>query len=302
MVSIITVNFNNHQVTLELLASIERLHRTDLQVIVVDNGSRVNPEKSFTEKFPWVTFVRSEENLGFAGGNNLGIKHAIGNYLFFVNNDTEFKEDFLDRFKTVLDKHPRIGILCPLLYYYQSGQVQYAGYTPLNRITGRNECLTEIQMMNFEGLVETSYAHGAAMMMRRSALEQVGPMSENYFLYYEEYDWCEHFRKAGFSMVVDTQSPFFHKESQTVGPIGELKSYFLTRNRILFMRRNVPAFFLALFWIYFLFMATPGKLFNYLWRREFLNIRAHMEGIWWNFRFPTFSDHLGYKFNHLRKA
>ncbi len=87
LVSIITVNYNQAQLTLELLASLRKLTYTSFEIIVVDNASRENPKELIEKEYPEVKVVVSKENLGFAGGNNLGVQEAKGDYIFFVNND-----------------------------------------------------------------------------------------------------------------------------------------------------------------------------------------------------------------------
>jgi len=301
MVSIITVNYNNTVVTLDLLRSIENLHLKDVEVVVVDNGSRDNPGPLLKGHYPWITFVRSDINLGFAGGNNLGIRRAKGEYFFFINNDTEFTHDILGRMVGLLEANTEIGVLCPVLYYYDDpNAMQYAGFTPFNKVTCRNQCVTTFPTADSNGLSFTSFPHGAAMMIPRRVVYKVGIMPETYFLYYEEHDWAEMIKREGLKIAVDTQSVLLHKESQTVGAISELKSYFMSRNRILFMRRNARRAYLLLFWFYFLLVATPANLFAYALKKQWGNIRAHLAGISWNFRFPTTSQNIGYKFNHLR--
>jgi GT2 family glycosyltransferase len=300
MVSIITINYNNAKVTADLLISIQSLDRQGLEVIVVDNGSKQNPETFLTTWFPWIKFIRSERNLGFAGGNNLGIKHASGDYLFFINNDTEFKANIIPRLVSLLEVNPHIGILCPVIRYFDSpSAVQYAGYTQINQVTGRNHCITTVQPVSGYGLVTTSYAHGAAMMIPKLVIQHVGLMPENYFLYYEELDWCESIKKAGYTIAVDPLSLFYHKESRTVGAISELKSYFMSRNRILFMRRNAILSARFLFWFYFILVATPVQVIKYLIRHQWKNVKAHFAGIKWNLLFAKDCKTIGYKFNYL---
>ena len=130
-VSIITVNFNQPRVTEELLATIPAIE--DFEIIVVDNGSEKDVTQQLQINYPTVKFFRSEKNLGFAGGNNLGILQASGEYLFFVNNDTEFTPGLMEILSEVLDKHPEVGMVSPKIkYFYNKGMIQYAGYTPLN--------------------------------------------------------------------------------------------------------------------------------------------------------------------------
>src|ERR1700712_686848 len=109
-VSIITVNFNQPKVTDELLQTIPATYQ-NLETIVVDNGSKIVSINNWQANYPQVKFIRSEENLGFAGGNNLGIKEATGDYLFLVNNDTEFTPGLVETLAAVMDEHPEVGMI-----------------------------------------------------------------------------------------------------------------------------------------------------------------------------------------------
>src|SRR5690606_30666099 len=114
--------------------------KSDPQIIIVDNGAKVNQNALFQSVSPDVVYVQSEKNLGFAGGNNLGIQYATGDYLLFLNNDTEITAGFIETLRDELDCHPDIGILSPLILYYENkSKIQYAGFTPMNYWTGRNK-------------------------------------------------------------------------------------------------------------------------------------------------------------------
>ncbi|NBW37353.1 MAG: glycosyltransferase family 2 protein [Cytophagia bacterium] len=298
MVSVITVNYNNTQVTLELLESLYAHEVNAVEVIVVDNASRENPERYIKEKFPLVKFIRSERNLGFAGGNNLGIAQATGDHLFFVNNDTAFTTPIISQLVKVLEEDKTIGAVCPILVY-PSGKIQFAGFTPINAWTGRNKCLTSPASAELK--VNTSYAHGAAFMISRALLQQIGNMPEHYFLYFEELDWSAKITQLNFKIVVLTTTQLIHKESQTVGSFSELKSYFMSRNRLLFMRRNYSRTSLTFFWFYFLLVASPMHIVRYLMSGNWNCVRAHLAGIFWNIRWSGDSLTLGYKYNHLNQ-
>src|SRR5438067_1758987 len=133
-VSVITVNFNQALVTEALLTSISNTNTYPaIEIIVVDNGSKTNTVPQWKEIYPHITFIRSEVNLGFAGGNNLGIKAATGDYFFLVNNDTEFTEGLINTLVNVMDNNPAIGIISPKIKYFQSPDtIQYIGFTPMN--------------------------------------------------------------------------------------------------------------------------------------------------------------------------
>lgn len=296
MISLITVNYNNVKVTCELIDSLQSFDKNAFELIVVDNASKEDASV-IIKKYPWVKFIRSEKNLGFAGGNNLGVMHAQGDYLFFINNDTEFKENILLKLKSILEQDKSIGVVCPVLKYHDAqNKIQFAGFTKINPLTGRSELITTLSA---EKIVPTSYAHGAAMMMPRHVFNQVGPMPENYFVYYEELDWSAQIANKGYQLVVDSSSVLFHKESQTIGKLNEMKSYFMARNRLLFMRRNSTRISLAFFWTYFLLVATPKQLLDCLFAKQWKNAIAHLAGVYWNIVHSKKSQILGYKFNTL---
>jgi GT2 family glycosyltransferase len=269
-VSLITVNYNQAQVTEQLLASIAEANTyAAMELIVVDNASKLNPVPAWQQQYPGVTFIRSESNLGFAGGNNLGIGAAKGDYLFFVNNDTEFTPGLIEALVAVLDQHPGVGMVSPKIRYFDQPRVlQYAGFTPMNYYTMRNKCIGQFEedRGQYDHLTgPTGYIHGAAMMVRRAAMDKAGLMAENFFLYYEEMDWNDHIKRAGYEIWLEPRALIYHKESVSVGRVSGLKEYFMNRNRILFIRRNAPsAFTVLVFYVYFLLVVTPRNLLNYL--------------------------------------
>ncbi len=297
LVSIITVNFNQTEVTCTLLDSIRRQDYRNVEIFVVDNGSRENSERTFLEKYPEVKFIRSEQNLGFAGGNNLAVKEAKGDFLFFVNNDAELTEGCIERLFALFERVPDLGIVSPLIRYFPSHEpstvhrpsstvfIQYAGMTRVNPFTGRNRTVgnKEPDKGQFAEPQPTAYAHGAAMMVSRQVLEQVGPMDEGFFLYYEELDWCERIRRAGFSVWVEPRARVYHKESLTVEKLGALKTYYLNRNRVWFMRRNYGGWRLAVFYVFLFLVTIPKNVLLYLLRGETENLKAFLRGVWWNF-------------------
>lgn len=241
IISIITINYNGLKDTCALLDSIPPSE--NLEIIVVDNASREDEATHISQCYPHVTVVRSQENLGFAGGNNLGIKAAHGQYLFFVNNDTEIPEpQDIDKLIERFSASDRIGVVCPKIrFFWDHRPIQFAGYTPLSKITMRNRSIGfgEHDQGQYEHPHPTPYAHGAAMLVKREALEKTGLMPECYFLYYEELDWSVMFRRAGYELWYDPACTIYHKESQTTGQASPLRTFYITRNRLLFAKRNM---------------------------------------------------------------
>ena len=285
-VSIITVNYNETATTCALLDSIRRQPYRDVEVIVVDNASRENPDAIFARQYPEVKFIRSARNLGFAGGNNLALPFATGQYLFFVNNDAEIAPGCIEQMLQCFENQPNAGMISPLICYFSNDSdapdlIQYAGMTQVSSLTGRNETLGErtIDRGQFARPELTAYAHGAAMMVPRKVLDQVGPMWEGFFLYYEELDWAERIRKAGFEVWIEPRARVWHKESLTLAKMGTTKTFYLTRNRILFMRRNFDGAPLLVFFIFLWTVTIPKNILLYLLKRDFQGLKAFINGI-----------------------
>jgi len=237
--SIITINYNGLKDTCELIDSIP--FNNDLEVIVVDNASKKDEASYIFEKYPQVKVIRSQQNLGFAGGNNLGIKASKGKYILLINNDTYFKEYNIDALIKRLEASDRIGMVCPKLRFsWGNNPIQYAGYTALSSITVRNQSIGfgEEDHGQYDTAHPTPYAHGAAMLIKREALEKVGLMPECFFLYYEELDWSMMFTRAGFEIWYDPACTVYHKESQATGKNSPLRTFYIVRNRLLLVKRN----------------------------------------------------------------
>ena len=174
LVSIITVNYNGLEDTLELLHSISNLSTyKNYEIIVVDNCSSLDPTEEIEIQYADVKVIRSEENLGFAGGNNLGIKIAKGDFLFLVNNDTVFTENLLENLLKAFNDSKKIGGVSPkIMFFDRPNLIQFAGFTKINKITGRNAIIGEKieDVGQFNKPREIPYLHGAAMLVRREVL------------------------------------------------------------------------------------------------------------------------------------
>jgi GT2 family glycosyltransferase len=287
LVSIISINWNSTTVTCEFLSSIKKQNTyKNIEVIIVDNASDEDPTHLLISVLPSTKVIRNSKNLGFSGGNNTGIKAAFGEYIFVVNNDTEFTPGLIECLVSVFQKNKDAGIVCPKFhYYFNKGVIEFAGYRPINIFTGRNRMIGKGECDNgqYDLLVKTNYAHGGGMLISKKAIEDVGLMPEQFFLYYEEIDWSVQFRKKGYQIYFQPQALIYHKESMTTGKNSPLKTYYLTRNRILFMRRNTPLFKLWIFFIYFIFIAIPKNTIGYLWNKQTDHLISFWKGIGWHF-------------------
>jgi len=270
-ISIITVNYNGLENTRALIDSITP--KSNIEVIVVDNASNSNDADIIEENYPYVRVIRSDMNLGFAGGNNLGIKAAQGKYIFLVNNDTVFrgkeKEDISHFFQPMIDRldsSPNIGVVCPKIRFsWGNSPIQFAGYTPLSKLTARNHAIgfNKEDKGQYDIPHPTPYAHGAAMMLKREVIDNVGVMPECFFLYYEELDWSIMITKAGYDIWYEPASTIYHKESQTTGSNSPLRTYYITRNRLLLVKRNWKGASKYLSYTYLIFLVAIRDILKY---------------------------------------
>ena len=281
--SIITINYNGLNDTCELIDTLP-LEDESIEVIVVDNASQQDEASTIEQRYPQVRVIRSKANLGFAGGNNLGIKAAQGKYLFFINNDTLLKHQTSDIRHLIdrLESSPKIGMVCPKLRFsWGDNPIQFAGYTPLSRITMRNQAIGcgESDNGQYDTPHPTPYAHGAAMMVKREVIEKAGLMPECYFLYYEELDWSMMLRRTGYDIWYEPSFTVYHKESQTTGQQSPLRTYYITRNRLLFVKRNNTSFTCYISYLYLIGLVACRDIIKFTLQRRYDLIKSTIKGV-----------------------
>ena len=281
--SIITINYNGLKDTCELIDTLP-LEDKSIEVIVVDNASTQDEATAIEQRYPQVKVIRSKENLGFAGGNNLGIKAAQGKYLFLLNNDTFLKPQTSDLRPLIsrLESSPKIGMVCPKIKFSWGSQlIQFAGYTPLSPITMRNKAIGcgEADHGQYDIAHLTPYAHGAAMMVKKEVIEKAGLMPDSYFLYYEELDWSMIIRRAGYEIWYEPACTVFHKESQTTGQNSPLRTYYITRNRLLFTQRNQQGLIKYISFLYLINLVATRDILKFAFQRRMDLVQATIRGI-----------------------
>jgi len=235
--------------------------------------------------YPNTRLLVSKKNLGFSGGNNWGIRQARGEFIFIVNNDTDLTPDIIQRLMEPFFHHPEVGIVCPKIKYFDDPRIiQYAGFRPMNPFTGRTSSIGDHEMDNGQYNVSgaTNGAHGCAMMVKKEVIEKTGVFPENFFLYYEEWDWSARVQKAGYVIWYQSEATILHKESMTVGKENPMKTYYLTRNRILYMRRNSSPFNLAVFVLFFILFTMPKTIIACLVGGDFTKLKWFLRGVGYN--------------------
>lgn len=242
-ISFITICYNGFKDTCELIESLHKnLQSVSYEIIVIDNASREDEAAKIQKLYPTVVAIRSDINEGFSGGNNIGIRAAKGKYLFLINNDTYIESDDVSYLIERLESRPEIGGVSPKIRFaFPPQHIQFAGFTPLSQVTLRNTMLGFgcPDDGSYDTPHSTPYLHGAAMMIKHEVIEKAGMMPEIFFLYYEELDWSTSMTRAGYELWYEPRCTVFHKESQSTGQLSKLRTYYLTRNRLLYARRNL---------------------------------------------------------------
>lgn len=293
LVSIITLNYNQADVTCALLKSCRKLTYPCYEILVCDMNSSEDPsEKIKNGNYPHTTLYLSKTNLGFAGGNNWGMQFAKGEYILLLNNDTEVTPDLIEKLLIPFETDKTAGVACPKIKYFdQKERIQYAGFHPINLFTGRTRTIgnMEVDRGQYDMLRPTFGAHGAAMMIKKEVIGNTGRFPEKFFLYYEEWDWSTRILNAGYKIYLQGNATVYHKESISVGKLNPMKEYYLTRNRILYMRRNSHGFRFFTFTAFFTLFTLPKTTFKYLAKGDFSFLKAFFKGIKDNLTMSSYS-------------
>ena len=293
LVSIITINYNTPAITGALLQSLSLLHYPNWEVIVIDNASPQYSSACLKKEYPFIQHYSSPVNIGFAGGNNIGLHFAKGKYVFLLNNDTEVTPGLITELVAHLQQHPACGIACPKIKYYSMPDtIQYAGAVGLHPLTSRSYDIGYLQKDKgqFNDVRPTNLPNGAAMMIPRKALKKVGLMSELFFLYYEELDWAARFKHAGYQVHYVGTAEVYHKESVSTGKNSAFKTYYLFRNRLLYIRRNYNGIKLLIAASFFLLVSTPAHIIKHAVKKEWAHSLSIAKALWWNLRNSSLTE------------
>ena len=286
LVSIITLNYNQATVTCEFLESTRALTYSNYEILVCDMVSQHNPSGNILSgNYPKTRVLISPENLGFSAGNNWGIRQAHGSFVFVVNSDTEVTPDLIQQLLKPFYSDSSIAVTSPKIKFYSDPDIiQYAGFGPMNAYTGRSTTIGEMEKDRgqYGQSGPTCAAHGCAMMIKKAILVETGMFPEVFFLYYEEWDLSARILKAGHTIWYTANAVIYHKESVSVGKLNPMKTYYLTRNRILFMRRNYGLIHLTIFTLFFTFFTIPKSVVQYALRKQFLHLKQFFKAVLWN--------------------
>ena len=249
--AIVILNFNGLDDTLTCLDSVRKL-KTDnilLETIVVDNFSSDGSQEALS-KIRDVAFIQNQDNLGYAGGNNVGIKYALkrkADAVLILNNDTIVEPKLIANLVAALNQG---DLISPKIYFAKGFEFHKSRYLQIDlgrviwsaggeidwaNILGKHLGVDEVDRGQFAKRKLITFATGACMLVKRSVFEKIGYFDEKYFLYLEDMDFCVRAKNAGFKIIFEPEAVLWHKNASSSGGSGSaLQDYFITRNRLLF--------------------------------------------------------------------
>lgn len=247
------ITFNDYASTSECLESLEKLNKKafELEVVVVDNGSKERFEKDREYKNFNLKILYSEKNLGFSGGQNLGIKYALeerADYIVVLNNDVITDENLIVELLNSFQSQ-EVGVVCPKIYFakgYEYHKNRYekkdlgkvfwyaGGLIDWENVFGKHRGVDEVDKGQFDQREEIQVATGCCMMVRRDVFEKVGLFDKSFFLYYEDADLSMRVKSKGFKIIYEPKAVLWHKNAAATGSGSPLQDYYITRNRLIF--------------------------------------------------------------------
>ncbi len=298
-ISIVIVSYNTRDITRKCLACVEKYAADSLyEVIVVDNASKDGSADMIEKEFPMVRLVRLSENRGFAGGNIPGMEMAKGRYVLLLNSDAFLDDGTLNDVISYMDEHPKIGVLgCKLTD--PDGSLQPSARMlpgPLNKILQISGLAFRYSRSKFFGRVdfswwdhstprEVGWVVGAFFLIRRETMDDIGPLDDRYFLYFEEIDFCLTARRAGWKVVFYPHASIIHLGGESAVKTGKKMT---SRNRQLVSIRLTSEFryYRKLYGVSYVFISANIEFlwyvivyFRNIFRRSTLGVSRRAEAI-----------------------
>jgi GT2 family glycosyltransferase len=277
----IILNYNNYSDTVQTLDSVFSLDYDSNSVLLVENSTDKNVTEKIRSRFPGLTVIENGKNMGYAGGNNVGIQQALlsqADYIFLLNNDVTLEHDVLKKCVSAMEISPGCAACQPLVAsdphndtIWSAGTQLFFGY-PRLFLKGKKVQKNGISPAPF-GLV------GCSILFRASALREIGLFDESLFLFHEETDWCIRARKKNFSLLVISDAVVYHKISTTIGLFSNVYLYYIGRNWLLVGKKNFGRFNYFSILATELFVRFPYYLFCLIKKGQPAMIQYYLRGI-----------------------
>ncbi len=272
--AIILVNWNSFDYTAQCIASLNRVTPNDFTIVVVDNGSNDFSGQQLKERFPHIILIESATNLGFTGGNNLGLEYSLREgfeYSMLLNNDTEVAPDFLQVLTDHMDHNPGTGVIQPKIFYHHDRTLLWDGGSYFNPVWGiaYTKGLGKQPGNDYNTIKKVDWVTGCGFLTRNSILQKSGLLAKNFFIYYEDVDLSFRIKKLGYQLVFHPDSVIFHiagasnkrKEKGKEGFVNPVVHYLNTRNRIWLLKEHTPFYYIPTVFMYTFFYTLTVMLY-----------------------------------------
>ena len=238
---VIIVNWNNLSDLQECLSSLEKVDYSNFFVLVVDNGSTDGSARYLHEQ-TGIDCLFLSTNEGFVGGNNQGIEYAVkqdADFVLLLNNDTIVDPSFISQLINEVQHNPEVGIAGPLICYASDSTVVWSAGGRIDKIRGETSMVgigEDRKNYDLKQPYQVDFVTGCAMLVRRQVIEDIGLLDTRFFAYYEETEYCYRASKKGWKCLIVPSALIWHKISPEVRASSESVHYYMTRNRLLFIR------------------------------------------------------------------
>lgn len=242
LVYVVVLTWNQREVTLECLESLFQMTYPNFQIVVVDNASTDWTVEAIENQFPHVEIVVNERNLGYPGGCNVGLRYALSQgaeYIFAINNDVTVDPAILDELMD--EMAPDVGILTPKVYFADDPERIWSVGGDQNPLTLEMNAVGdgELDVGQWDEVLERDYLIGCAHLFSRSLLEDIGLLDAGYFLYYDDLDICVRARRAGYRLLMVPRALMWHKVADSSGGVGTPRErYYMARGKVRFLRKH----------------------------------------------------------------
>jgi len=283
LVSVVTVNKNSAERILHLVESVKRLSYSNIELIVVDNGSQTEDLNILHHNRGDFLLIENHHTNTYAQAVNTSIRFSKGKYIFFVGNDMVLTPGCLEPLVDSLEGNQAIGAVSPKVKMFeQPDLIYYAGYTEMHKITLENKIIGYRQndRAEFEKASFTSYPYSRAMMLPRSVIDKTCLMPEVYELFFECFDWVTQIKKAGYNIYFQPRS-ILYKQTSTDDISSPARTYYFTRSRMLYTLRNRSGVNLIAGMLYHILTLVPRMAFKLSTKKKISYVKAYANGLFW---------------------
>jgi hypothetical protein len=277
----IILNYNNYFDTIETIESVLSLEYDANSILLVENSSDITIIRKIRTQFPDLAIIENKKNLGYAGGNNIGIQKAIASgtdYIFLLNNDVRLEKDVLNKCVSAMEKSPGCGACQPIIATFENEKIIWSAGTQL--YFGYPRLYLKETKLQKNGIITSPFGLvGCAILFRRAALQQTGLFDESLFLLHEETDWCIRAKQLNYSLLIISNAIVYHKISTTIGMFSKIYLYYIGRNWLLVGKKNFSFFSYLYILLTEFLIRFPYYLYYVTKKGQMKMIKYYLQGI-----------------------